>query len=71
MMNHLTSFMHQVKVIWVKQDAVTSLEYALMGTLIAVVIIFGVNLVGASTAANFTLAANCVMFAVSGTGSCS
>lgn len=70
-MNHLTSFMQQVKEIWLKQDAVTSLEYALMGTLIAVVIIVGASLVGTNTAGKFTLAANCVVFAVSGTGGCS
>ena len=70
-MNHFTSFMQLVKAIWLKQDAVTSIEYALIGSLIAVVILGSVGTVGTNLSAFYTLTANCVTFAVTGTGSCS
>ncbi len=69
-MNHLTFLMQQAKAIWQQQDAVTSVEYALIGSLIAVLIVGGVGAVGTSLSTFFTLTANCVTFAVSGTGSC-
>ena len=54
-----------------KQDAVSSIEYALMGSLIAVVIVGAVGVLGANNLTLFNLIANCVTFAVSGVGSCS
>lgn len=65
------SFTQFGKQMWGDQEAVTSLEYALLGTLIAVAIVVGVGLLGTNTAAMFTLASNCVEFAISGNGICS
>jgi pilus assembly protein Flp/PilA len=58
------------KSVLTEQDAVSSIEYALIGSLIAVVIVGAVGLLGTNNAALFTLVSNCVAFAVSGTGSC-
>jgi pilus assembly protein Flp/PilA len=52
------------------EDGVSSIEYALIGSLIAVVIVISVGLVGTSTSALFGLVADCVSFAVSGAGVC-
>jgi Flp pilus assembly pilin Flp len=68
-MNHLTSFMQQVKAIWQQQDAVTSVEYALIGSLIAAVMVISVGATGMSLSTFFTSTSNCVTFTVSGTGS--
>ena len=46
-------------------EAVTAIEYALMGSLIAVVILGAVGLVGTNTLALFSLVSDCVSFAVS------
>ena len=59
------------KFIFTRQDAVSSTEYALMGSLIAVVIAGAVGVLGANNLAMYNLIANCVTFATSGTGSCS
>lgn len=68
-MNKLT-FQHDGRSIWITQDAVTSIEYALIGSLIAVVIVAAVGTAGTRVLYLFNLVANCVTFAVSGTGSC-
>ena len=65
------SFTQFGKQMWDEQDAVTSLEYALLGTLIALAIIVGVGLLGTNTAAMYNLVSNCVEFAISGNGICS
>jgi Flp pilus assembly pilin Flp len=70
-MNHLASFMQLVKTIWLKQDAVTSIEYALFGSLIAVLIVGAVGALGTNLLTFFGLVANCVTFATTGVGSCS
>lgn len=69
-MNHLVSFLQKAKAIWLKQNAVTSVEYALMGSLIAVAIVGAVGVQGTNVAALYGLVANCVTFVVSGLGSC-
>lgn len=58
------------KQMWDEQEAVTSLEYALLGTLIALGIIVGVGLVGTNTLALWSLVSNCVVSATTGAGSC-
>jgi Flp pilus assembly pilin Flp len=58
------------KWIWNEQDAVTSIEYALLASLIAVVIVVSVGLVGNNTSTLFGMISNCVSFATSGAGSC-
>lgn len=58
------------KSMWNEQDAVTSIEYALIASLIAVVIVGAVGLVGTNTAAMWTEVSNCVTFATTGAGSC-
>ncbi|MDO8768048.1 MAG: hypothetical protein Q7K57_04970 [Burkholderiaceae bacterium] len=68
-MNKLT-FSQFGKSIWKKQDAVTSIEYAFLGSLIAVVIVGAVGLVGTRTLALWSLVSNCVVFATTGAGSC-
>lgn len=69
-MNHLTFLMQQVKILWQQKNAVTSVEYALIGSLIAAVIVISVGATGTSLSTFFTLTANCVTFALAGTGSC-
>lgn len=59
------------KSVWKKQDAVTSIEYALIASLIVVVIVGAVGLVGTRTFALWSLVANCVTSATTGVGSCS
>ena len=51
------------------EHAVTAIEYALLGSLIAVVIVGAVGLVGTQTLALWSLVSNCVSLAISG-GSC-
>lgn len=58
------------KSILIEEDAVSSIEYALMGSLIAVVIVGAVGVLGTNNAALFSLVANCVTFVASGLGSC-
>lgn len=69
-MNHQTATQFWKSVL-TKQDAVSSIEYALIGSLIAVVIVGAVGVLGANNLAMYNLIANCVTFATSGTGSCS
>lgn len=52
------------------QNGVSSIEYALLGTLVAVFIIGGATAVGTQIGSMFTLVSNCFTFVVSGTGSC-
>ena len=52
------------------EHAVTAIEYALLGSLIAVVIVGAVGLVGTQTLALWSLVSDCVSFAISGAGSC-
>lgn len=63
--------LHLLKHLVASKEGVTSIEYALFGALIAVVIVVAIGLVGTSTAALFSLVANCVSSVVSGAGSCS
>lgn len=58
------------KSMWDEQDAVTSIEYALIASLIAVVIVVSVGLVGNNASTLFVMVSNCVLFASSGAGSC-
>ncbi len=59
------------KSLWKKQDAVTSIEYALIASMIVVVIVGAVGLVGTRTFALWSLVANCVTLASTGAGNCS
>lgn len=52
------------------EEGVSSIEYALIGSLIAVVIAISVGVVGTNTAAMWTMVSNCVTFATTGAGSC-
>lgn len=63
-------FMLYGKSMWYEQDAVTSIEYALIGSLIAVVIVVSVGLVGTNASTLYGTVADCVSFAASGAGSC-
>lgn len=63
-------FMLYGKSMWYEQDAVTSIEYALLGSLIAAVIVLSVGLVGTNASTLYGMVADCVSFAASGTGSC-
>lgn len=69
-MNKLT-LKRFIQAISTDDAAVSSIEYALIGSLIAVVIVGAVGTVGTRTLFLFNLAANCVTFAIAGTGSCS
>jgi pilus assembly protein Flp/PilA len=70
-MKNFISLMQVLQEVWQKHTAVTSIEYALIGSLIAVVILGSVGSVGTNLSTYFTLTANCVVFAVTGSGSCS
>ncbi|WP_371132486.1 Flp family type IVb pilin [Polaromonas sp.] len=52
------------------EEAVTAIEYALLGALIAVVIVSAVTLVGSKTLDLWGLVSRCVEAAASGVGSC-
>ena len=54
-----------------REEAVTSIEYALLGSLIAVVVVGSVGLVGTGTLTLWGLVSNCVIFVTTGAGSCS
>lgn len=58
------------KSMWDEQDAVTSIEYALIASLIAVVIVVSVGLIGTNASALYGMVADCVSFAASGAGGC-
>lgn len=53
------------------EQGVTTIEYALMGSLIAVVILGSVTAIGGNALQLWTLVSGCVTFAVSNVGSCS
>lgn len=55
---------------YVDEEAVTSLEYAFIASLIAVVIVGAVSQSGANLSVMFGQISNCVTFAVTGAGSC-
>ena len=59
-----------IKAISTDDVAVSSIEYALFGSLIAVVIVGAVGALGTRTAFLFNLVANCATFATTGIGSC-
>ena len=61
---------HSLRNFMAGEEAVSSIEYSLIGALIAVVIAASVGIVGNSTLALFGRVADCVSFAVSGTGIC-
>ena len=61
---------HPLRNFMVGEEGVSSIEYALIGSLIAVVIVGAVGAVGTSTSALFGLVSDCVSFAVSGAGVC-
>ena len=52
------------------EDAVTTIEYALLGALIAVVILSAVALVGSKTLGLWDMVSKCVEAAASSVGSC-
>ena len=58
------------KSMWEEHEAVTSIEYALIASLIAVVIVVSVGLVGTNASTLFGMVSDCVIFASSGAGSC-
>lgn len=53
-----------------EEDGISSIEYALIASLIAVLIVGSVGVVGTRVVALFSLVSNCVTFAIVGTGSC-
>lgn len=61
---------HSLRCFMAGEEGVTSIEYALIGSLIAVVIVVAVTAVGTSTSGLFGLVASCVSFAISGAGAC-
>ena len=63
--------LHPVNKLLASEEAVTAIEYALLGALIAVVILGSVGLVGSKTFAFWQVISNCVAFATTGNGSCS
>lgn len=66
----MQTFTQLGKSMWEEQDAVTSIEYALLGSLIAVVIVGAVGLVGQNTLGLWMVVQQCVSFAVNQDGSC-
>lgn len=52
------------------EDAVTTIEYALLGALIAIVILSAVALVGSNTLGLWNVVSRCVEAAASSAGSC-
>lgn len=52
------------------QSGVSAIEYSLLGSLVAILIIGGATAVGTQLGSMFTLVSNCFTFVVSGTGSC-
>lgn len=68
-MNKLT-FSQFGESMWTRQDAVASIEYALLGSVIAVVIVAAVGLVGTRVWVLWSLVSNCVVFATTRVGSC-
>ena len=52
------------------EEAVTAIEYALLGALIAVVILSAVALVGSKTLGLWSIVSRCVGAAASSVGSC-
>lgn len=58
------------KSMWDEQNAVTSIEYALIASLIAVVIVVSVGVVGNNASALYVMVSDCVSLVASGAGSC-
>ena len=54
----------------VSEDAVTTIEYALLGALIAIVILSAVALVGSKTLGLWGIVSRCVEAAATSVGSC-
>ena len=54
----------------VSEDAVTTIEYALLGALIAIVILSAVALVGSKTLGLWDMVSRCVEIAATSVGSC-
>lgn len=61
---------HPLRYFMAGEEGVSSIEYSLIGALIAVVIVGAVGTVGTSTSTLFGMVANCVSFAISGAGVC-
>ena len=61
---------HPLRYFMAGEEAVSSIEYSLIGALIAAVIVISVGMVGNSTLALFGRVADCVGFVASGSGSC-
>lgn len=53
------------------EEGVTAIEYALLSSLIAVIILTAVTTVGSQLLALWNRISNCVTFAVDNTGNCS
>lgn len=60
---------HLIKLV-ASEDAVTAIEYALLGALIAVVILGAVTLVGSKTLGLWNLVSRCVEAAAGGGATC-
>lgn len=67
---HMQTLALLCRSIWKDKDAVTSIEYALLGSLIAVVIVVSVAFVGQGAFGLWAVVKNCVTFSVANTGSC-
>ncbi len=61
---------HAITNFLISEDAITAIEYAFLGALIAVVIVGSVGLVGSKTFGIWHLVSNCIDFATTGNGSC-
>lgn len=61
---------HLITKLVASEDAVTAIEYALLGALIAVVILGAVTLVGSKTLGLWNLVSRCVEAAAGGGATC-
>lgn len=62
---------HPLENLLADEAGVTAIEYALLSSLIVVVILGAVGAVGSSVLSLWRLVSNCVTFAATGAGSCS
>ena len=62
---------HPLENLLADEAGVTAIEYAILASLIAVVILGAVAAVGSRVLSLWSLVSNCVTFATTGAGSCS
>lgn len=62
--------MKKIKLLWIEQSGISSIECALLDSLIAVVILVAVASVGKNLLSLWTTVKDCVSFAVSQSGTC-